>query len=145
MRYISFNFEDEKYWIELNNDNVAYREIILSNDCYHVSALEDCLAEGEFVDEEIEAEIKDITQTEFEQIWDDAMREHSEKWGETKNKYKINDCLTATLIYYYPQGAIFKCDDILVLYNGEREFYLHEQTMLRIVGYDDTNMWVVAE
>lgn len=66
MRYISFNYEDEKYWIELNNDNVAYREIILSNDCYHVSALEDCLAEGEFVDEEIEAEIKDITQTEFE-------------------------------------------------------------------------------
>lgn len=65
--------------------------------------------------------------------------------GETKNKYKINDCLTATLIYYYPQGAIFKCDDILVLYNGEREFYLHEQTMLRIVGYDDTNMWGVAE
>lgn len=82
--------------IEVNNDNVSYREIILSKDCYHVSALEDCLAEGEFVDEEIESEIKDITQTEFEQIWDDALREHSEKWGEIKNK--INTTYVTFLI-----------------------------------------------
>lgn len=145
MRYVFFTSEKEQYWIEINDDNFATRQIILSDGLYHVSALEDCLAEGQIAEGEIEAGITEISNESFEMTWNEALRDYRQKWKEMKKNYKLNSNITATLMYYYPQGAIFKVDNIIINYIGDSEVKLHEELNMKIVGYDDTNMWIIAK
>ncbi len=145
MRYIFFTFEDEKNWIEIDDNNIAYRQVIHSDGLYRVSALEDCLAEGQIIEDEIEADIIDISKKNFEITWNDALRDYRKIWKSVKNNYKPNSDITATLMYFYPQGAIFKVDNIIINYIGDKEVQLHEKLRMKIVGYDDINMWVIAK
>ena len=145
MRYIFFTFEDEKNWIEIDDNNIAYRQVIYSDGLYHVSALEDCLAEGQIIEDEIEADIIDISKKNFEITWNDTLRDYRKIWESVKNNYRPNSDITATLMYFYPQGAIFKVDNIIINYIGDKEVQLHEKLRMKIVGYDDINMWVIAK
>ena len=144
MRYIFFTSEDEKYWIEINDNNIAYRQIIFSNGAYHVSALEDCLAEGKIIEEEFEENIIEITNEEFEIIWNDSLKSYRQTWNSIKHTYLLNNYITAKLMYFYPQGAIFKIDNIIINYIGNEEVKIHEELKMKIVGYDDSNMWIIA-
>ncbi|SEQ06166.1 hypothetical protein SAMN02910289_01152 [Lachnospiraceae bacterium RM5] len=144
MKYIFFESEKEKYWIEINDDNFATRQIILSDGLYHVSALEDCLAEGQIINGEFEADFIDISKKNFEIAWNDALRDYRKIWESIKNNYKLNSNITATLMYFYPQGAIFKVNNIIINYIGENEVQLHEKLNMKIVGYDETNMWIIT-
>ena len=144
MRYIFFTSEDEKYWIEINDNNIAYRQVILTDGQYRVSALEDCLAEGQIIESEFDADIIDISKKNFEMIWNEALKDYRQIWESIKNSYKPNSNITGTLKYFYPQGAIFKVDNIIINYIGDSEVQLHEELKMKIVGYDETNMWIIA-
>ena len=47
--------------------------------------------------------------------------------------------------YFYPQGAIFRTDDMIIVYVGEDAVQLHEKKKMKIIGYDDVNMWIIAQ
>ena len=145
MRYIFFKSEDEKYWIELDDNNFAYRQIILSNGAYHVSALEDCLAEGKIIEEDFEENIIEITKEEYEIIWNDSLKTYRHIWNSIKQTYLLNNYITAKLMYFYPQGAIFKIDNVIINYIGNEKVQIHEELRMKIVGYDDSNMWIIAK
>ena len=115
MRYIYFISDEDRYWIEVDNDGIAVRQIILSDGLYHISALEDCLAEGKVVDEEIDGDVTDISRADFEHVWEKTLEEYRPVWNSTKQRFKINDFIMAELAFYYPQGKIFKIDNILAI------------------------------
>lgn len=145
MTYINFSSENDKYWIELDSNGLAIRQIMLSDGCYHISALEDCLAEGIIVPEDLDADVIYLSGDEFEQVWENSLKKYRKEWDFTKQKYKIGSLITAELVFYYPQGPIFKIDNSLIKYVGNREVQLHEKTRMTIVGYDDTDMWIIAQ
>ena len=145
MRYVFFTTEDEKYWIEINDNNIAYRQVIFSDGLYHVSALEDCLAEGQIVENELEEAIIDISKDDFELIWNKSLKDYRKNWESIKDSYRLNSNITATFMYYYPQGAIFKVDNIIINYIGDNEVHIHEELDMKIVGYDDINLWIITK
>lgn len=146
MKYILFVYENEKYWIELDNDSFAVRQIILDeNKVYHISCFEDCLAEGKIDLTELEGEIKKITESEFSFIWNEIIGKYSEVWEKTKRKYQIGKFITGKCKCYYPHGCIIKGKDFIAIYKGEKHVGLHEQVYVKIVAYDDINMWIVTE
>ena len=144
MKYIFFSIDEEKYWIEIDDSGYAIRQIILSEDGYHVSCVEDCLAEGKIVENDLEVNVINISVADFNIVWDKALDEYKQTWNMTKKKYKINDFITATFAYFYPQGPIFKNKNIVIKYVGDKTVKLHDKLTLTVIGYDDTNMWLVA-
>ena len=76
MTYINFSSENDKYWIELDSSGLAIRQIVLSEGCYYISALEDCLAEGIIVPEDLDTDVIYLSGDEFEQVWESSLKEH---------------------------------------------------------------------
>lgn len=144
MKYIFFTFQKEKYWIEVDDSNFAARQIVFSDGSYHVSAFEDCLAEGPVIETEIEEDIVIITKADFEKVWEYSTRDYRQTWKLAKYKYHINDYITATLMYYYPQGAIFMTDNVIINYKGKVKVNIHDELRMKVIGYDDTNMWIIT-
>ncbi len=145
MRYIYFIYDEEKNWIEMDDKAIANRQVIQIDGIYHVSALEDCLAEGQLLDCEIDANIIDINKEDFENIWNESLKDYKRIWSIIKNKYKLNSYIKAFCMYYYPQGVIFKVDNVIINYIGKEKVKIHEEYKMRIVGYDDVNMWIITE
>lgn len=142
-KYIYLQDEGDKYWIELDGENYAVRQI--SRDTcgrYHLSCFEDCLAEGVFEEKCIE---KIISKNEFQELWDSCLARFSKQWKSVKTKYKIGSNVLGRVEYYYPQGIILKGTDFTALYRGKNNYRLHEEVSVRIVKYDDDNMWFVVE
>ena len=46
MNYIIIKYENEEFWIEIDKENYAIRQIIISGDNIEISCINDCLAEG---------------------------------------------------------------------------------------------------
>lgn len=145
MRYIYFVCDNDEYWIELDNDSYATRQIILSGNVYHFSCIEDCLAEGVINDKELSDDIVDISLIEFDKIWNVVLKKYSDAWNKTKEKNKIGDYIIGNLKCYYPQGAIFTSKDFIINYKGTKNIAIHSDLEMRIIGYDETNMWVITE
>lgn len=145
MKYLYFLYEDDRYWIELDDKGFANRQIILSDGCYHISAFEECLAEGRIGEEDIDAKVTNISHSDFELIWNDILKNHRSDWESAKQKYKINDSITAELAFYYPQGPIFKVGHVFVKYTGNQDVFIHEKRIMKVIGYDETNMWIIAQ
>lgn len=85
MRYLLLTLETEKYWFELNYDNYANREIIL--DEYgelHFSCLEDCLAEGEVNETDLEGVVINSSKEDFENLWQCMLKHQKKQWELTK-------------------------------------------------------------
>lgn len=144
MKFIFFTSDKDKFWIELDNDNYATRQIVLSDNEYHFSCIEDCLAEGKINDEDLSDDIIEISSFEFEDVWNIVLKKYNAEWNAAKAKYRINDFVIGNLKYYYPQGAIFKCDDAVINYVGKESVKLFSNLEMKIIGYDEINMWIVT-
>ncbi len=145
MKYISIRDENDTFWIELDGEGTAYRQVILSDDRYHVSCMEDCLAEGRILTSELSGEINYISQDEFNRVWAESTHKQAQKWEKIKNKYAIGSLMVARLVYFYPQGPIFEKEGILINYKGKEQVELLSELVMTVIGYDDTNMWVIAK
>ena len=70
MTYIFVDFEGYKYWIEVNDEGTALRQVTIDeNNITSISCLEPCLAD-QYVDTENDCEI--ISKDEFERWWEAA-------------------------------------------------------------------------
>lgn len=141
-KYLYLQDESDEYWIELDEENYAIRQIIReSKDIFHISCFEDCLAEGQITDV---SDFKIISYDMFQQTWYNFLSVHSTEWNNIKNKYILGCNVKLRVEYFYPQGTIMKGNNFLAIYRGERNFMLHENVNLQVVQYDDENHWVVV-
>lgn len=91
MKYILDVFEDEEFWIELDNDGYALRQMIVGENNVEMSCFTDCLAEGVVALDELAGEIKIITQDIFEYKWDKYIKNFKEEWeNKKKNIILVN-------------------------------------------------------
>lgn len=70
MRYLLIYFENEQYWLEITEKQIATRQIIVDENLeIHISCREDCLAEGKIITDELGGTYKEISKEEFESQW----------------------------------------------------------------------------
>lgn len=146
MLYIFFHYDNEKFWIEMDEDCYAIRQIICDEkNIYHISCMEDCLAEGEIDVKHLEAEIVYLTKVEFDTVWNKVISSYSEDWKIVKSKYLIGMELLGQCAYFYPQGPVIKGKDFIAVYKGEKHIFFKESVYVRVIAYDEVNMWLVTE
>ncbi len=145
MNFFILQYEEEKTWLELDNRGIATRQINFMNGTYHISCLEDCLAEGTVNFSDLSGINYSISEEQFEKKWAEVTEKYRTNWLSIKEKYKVNNQLNAKLLYYYPQGPIYGTKDALINYKGEKNAELHSTIDMTIIGYDDVNMWIIAE
>lgn len=141
-KYLYLQDDDDEYWIELDEENYAIRQIIREpNDILHLSCFEDCLAEGPIIDL---SEFNIISYDTFQQIWNKCISTHDSEWDNIKNKYVLGSSVNLRVECFYPQGIIMKGSNFIAIYMGNRNFKLHEIVNLQVVQYDDENHWVIV-
>ena len=87
MKYLLLKSGKEKYWFELESNDYATRQIILGEDEeFHISCLEDCLAEGPIHKAELDGNIIDLTAREFERRWQLILKKYAQQWEKIKNE-----------------------------------------------------------
>lgn len=146
MKYLLLKSGKEKYWYELDDEGYANRQILLDEHCQiHLSCLEDCLAEGLINEEDIDGNIINLPKSEFEIIWQNALKKYEKLWEKVKRRYSIGTYVQGEYTYSYPQGNIIKGDDFIAIYKGDESFYLKQLVRYKVKSYDDVNMWLVVE
>jgi len=146
MFYIFFQFDNEKFWIEMDKDCYAVRQIVCDEKTiYHISCIEDCLAEGKIDLKQLEAEIVYLTKEEFDTVWNEIISSYAKAWEIVKSKYLIGTVVLGQCVYFYPQGPVIKGKDFIAIYKGKRNILFHESVYVRVTAYDEINMWLVTE
>lgn len=146
MKYIYFEFEKEKFWIELGLDGVALRQIIInSENKVQISCFEDCLAEGSIEIEELETccPIENISLLEFQKVWNQYTSSQRMRWKKITEKMKIGELIEGKVIYKYPQGWIIQVNDLLAIHDGDLDLKIGQIVSGNICGYDEENMWLL--
>ncbi|MBA8268911.1 hypothetical protein HVY28_19540 [Escherichia fergusonii] len=150
MNYIFADFEGYKYWLEVDNDGTALRQVTIeeSSRIIEVSCLGPFLAD-QYVDTQNDYEI--ITREQFESVWQEATAVEGEKWHEEKLKYVPGMAIQVTIQYFYPQGTICRMGDRLFCASIKTTF-LHgvslgpgANILGAIAGYDEPNMWILLD
>ena len=152
MRYVYFEFDGEKFCIEIDGSHTALRQIIEdTNGQVLVSCRDGCLAEGDVIPEEFACEFSDISHAEFELFW----RKHTEKlrksWNTVKEHFPVGAEISGTIRYFYPHGVIVNLDDAqgcadcnATMSNSPQNAMYPGCRLSGVVsGYDDINFWVL--
>ncbi len=146
MKYLYLKWNNESYWFELGEDNYVIRQIVLDeNEDFHVSCLEDCLAEGPINKADLEGHIFDITKETFEDVWQSVLKKHEKQWEAIKKKYPIGTYIHGINSYLYPQGTVVKGMDFIAIYIGNDSFCIDKLSHYKIISYDNINMWLIVE
>lgn len=144
MQYFLLELEDEKYWLELDDNGYVTRQIVSdSRKELHVSCREDCLAEGTVDVEEMLGTIVKLSEWEFNDMWQSAISCYKKEWEKTKLKYPIGNYIQGICKFIYPQGAIIVGNDYMAVYKGNDDTEVNQLVSAKINMYDDVNMWLV--
>lgn len=148
MEYIKSFFEDEIYYFEVDDQQIAYRQIVVTDTDSKVSIAPDfMLAETEI---EYEPDEK-IGVVEFEIAWESAISKYRKQWDYYKQQYLPGDSVTGVLRMFYPQGCVIQLDehtyaiaDRAILPEQIDGFSLGIGIVIagRVSGYDEQNLWV---
>ena len=145
MKYIFVDFDGFQYWIEVDKDGYALRQVTIEGTETLVSCRDDCLAEG-VVD--TENDCVQISEKDFEQIWSNATEKFRCTWNTKKQSYKVGQSVTGEIKYFYPQGAIVDIGEIqgcgYVKDNKSIQF-CGKTISGTISGFDDKNMWILFD
>ena len=144
MRYLLICFENEQYWLEITEQLIALRQIIIDENLeIHISAREDCLAEGEIIIDELEGTYKEISQEEFDNQWRLAIKPYYDEWLSVKQKYPVGTKLEGICKFFYPQGTIIEGKDYFAVYTGKKELLFNSTLTACVKKYDEDNLWLV--
>ncbi len=146
MQYLLICFDNEKYWLEITEQLIATRQIIIDeNFQIHVSCREDCLAEGAIIANELEGTYKEISKEEFESQWMLALKPYYNEWLRIKRRYSIGTNVEGICKYFYSQGSIVEGRDFFVVYTGKKELLCNGTLVAHVKKYDEDNLWLVLE
>ena len=149
MQHIYFEFDEHKYYVELNNQRYAVRQITqFPSGRISLSSHENTLAENQMTIDEDEVL---ISEEKFDELWFKELAVYADEWEKTKAKYPLNTKVTGVVQYFYPQGIICDIDGVLAITIDDA--YMPDDVMLYpddvldgvVIGYDEENMWVKFE
>lgn len=145
MKYWYIEFEDDQFWIEADGDGIVFRQIIKSQTgLVQVSCFEDCLAEGFLNPQEMDGNVSEITDVQFEDQWVTQIREYDEKWRRQKSLYTIGKAVIVKVLYHYPQGYIVEVGDALgCVKDINLSCNIGDEIHGLVVEYDEQNMWIL--
>ena len=146
MKYYFVMFEDVRYWIEVDSNSFAMRQIVVEGEDVEISSFQDCLSEIQIIEEEMEGDVKQITSLEFDAKWETIMVKYSIVWKESKRLHPVGSKISGQVMYFYPHGTIIEIEEI-------KGLYLHDTTNIEIgqrisgvvSGYDEINRWVIVK
>ena len=145
-KYILIKYHQEEFYIELNEQQIAMRQLIIDKDSLnHLSCREDCLAEGIIRERDMAGEFQYISKKQFEDKWFAAMMPYEADWKLVKKKYILGSQVEGRSLFFYPQGIVIKGNDFYALYKGDRINQINQRAEACIVGYDDDNMWLILQ
>ncbi|MFD0717209.1 hypothetical protein [Paenibacillus sp. GCM10027626] len=144
--------DGEWYYFEIDDDNVAYRQVTIIDDHCSVSIAPDFqLSETEVEifegDEEISAEA-------FGEVWTRAIEPYKPAWERAKQCYSLHHSVAGAIAMFYPQGVIVKIEeDVYAIadFNEVRKsaklehLYPGYRITGTVKGYDENNFWLVLE
>lgn len=146
MKYILLQSGKERYWLELDNDNYANRQIILDADNrFHISCKEECLAEGQIYADDLDGDISYLGAQEFETMWKHILKKYKKQWKKTKKKYPIGTNVQGIHSYLYPQGIIVRGKDFIAIHLKDEKFSIGKVVQYKVAAYDNINMWLIVE
>lgn len=146
MKYLLLRSNQETYWFELDDDHYASRQMILgADDCLHISCKEDCLAEEQIFETNLEGIITKLSVQEFEDIWEHALMQYQKEWDEIKKKYPIGTEVQGVHRCAYPQGILMKGSGFIAVYTGEEPLCIGKKARYKVISYDDVNMWLIVQ
>lgn len=146
MRYLLIYFENEQYWLEITEKQIATRQIIVDENLeIHISCREDCLAEGKIITDELGGTYKEISKEEFESQWILAKKTYYDEWLRVKQKYPIGSNVEGICKYIYPQGTIVEGRDYFAVYTGKKEIPFNSKLVACVKKHDEDNLWLVLE
>ena len=144
VHYVLVSFEGEEFYMELNAQGYAIRQLIVDKySAIHLSCREDCLAEGNVVNMNMEGEVQNISRTLFEEKWSFAILPYEEEWIQTKQKYLIGSKVRGKSLFFYPQGIVMKGQDFFAIYKDNKIKQINQDIEAQVIAYDEENMWLI--
>ena len=142
MTYILLFFNNQKMYIELDKQQNAVRQINIDENCQsQLSCRNDCLAEGEIYEEDMDGDFEYISSEIFEEKWSLEIRPYQLEWIQTK--YSIGSKIVGRSLFFYPQGIVIEGDDFYGVYIGDMDYKLNQKIEAQVEAYDDKNMWLI--
>ena len=143
MKHIKFKFENETFWIEINNQGYAIRQVVVNkNGDAQVSCINDCLAEGIIDIKEKDADIETVSVSDFEDVWNKYTQSHRNKWNELKKTVHLGKEMQGNARYLYPQGWIVQIGDMFAICDWELNLVTQQRINGKVCGLDEINMWI---
>ncbi len=145
MNYIVDKYENEEYWIEIDEENYAIRQIIISEDNTEISCINDCLAEGKVYLYELAGDISKIDKEKFDLKWKECTGQYFDIWNKIKLKYPIGSKFKGEFVRYHPHGAIFKNGFAHAKKTDNAKYKIGDSILGKVNDYDESNMWLILE
>ncbi len=159
---IYYKYEDEYSPIDggvtyiETEEGVAYRQITVDGEKYLMSNINYpkwgmMLAEGK-IDYTVIDVVQEISQKEFDDIWNAHLIERQVQWHKTKERYTRGSEVTGFIQLFYPQGVIVNLDEgslgvadyaeCRATAKAERMYPGYRVTAI-VADYDELNYWLV--
>lgn len=146
MEYLLLKLDNEEYWLELDNNGYATRQILVENNKeIHLSCREDCLAEGIVDVDELLGDNVKLSKQEFSAKWQSVTLGYRGEWERTKLKYPFGECVQGICKFIYPQGPVIIGNDYMAIYKGGDSIEINQFVLAKVSWYDDINMWLVLK
>ena len=163
MEYIKINCDETEYWIELCEDKIATRQIMIEEHKHNyfsvscadmarkhipnnvrLSCIENCLAEGVVDISELDGDIETIKRQVFDEKWFGYVDCFFHEWQKMKQIYPIGSIFVGKTVCFYPQGTIVKNKDaVAIIAECGESPYLKSLVSGEVIGYDDANLWLI--
>ena len=152
MKYIKGVFENYKYFIEVNNNGIPFRQLAIDNGIIQISCKEDCLAEGTIYIEDLDGIVTYIDKEEFENIWNEEIEKHLNNWEIQKQENHVGKNIIGYIKYFYPQGAIIEINNskTKAIYHLKNDNFfsklcIGDKLSGVVICYDEINMWLILD
>ncbi|MBL1225092.1 hypothetical protein [Enterococcus sp. BWR-S5] len=154
MIYIYFEFDAINYWIEIDAQGTAYRQIThqtFPDDIWEISCIHDNLADQTV---EIDELVSFISAEDFEAVWQSQLSHYMDRFQRGKSEYPIGASVIGTVKMIYPQGVLVSINDYIALASYQRledscisagEIYAGQTVHGKILAYDEQNLWLLLD
>ncbi len=145
------------WYFEIDNDGVAYRQMVYHDDgiCITSNRNHDpnhfMLAEHPL--DAQESYYKEISQAEFEELWQEQLQLGMEGWYRTQSLFPVGTRVEGYIEAFFPQGTLINLlepqavgltDTSALKSETPAEWmYPRYRVIAEVSGYDEVNQWVL--
>jgi len=139
-------------YLELDEEYYCFRAVFAAqNKLWTTNFIQEIyfLPEGSWYD--VLDMLEKISEKEFNNLWERALKPFIGKWNKTKNNNSTGNIVKTKFACNYPQGIILSInetfygiadyDECKMKYGWER-LYPRSEFDMKIIGYDEKNMWL---